>query len=126
MIRFIICLFSTAFLAACQSLTSPSFSGAWETAANGDTAPARLVVFPDNTFHVDVPAKEGIEVEGHLLFEGKQVTFVNDRGTDAVASDPTPGTYVYSVDGDELVFQKIEDPLERRSKFLDQPWTRVK
>ncbi|MFP4358108.1 MAG: hypothetical protein ACLFSZ_06695 [Puniceicoccaceae bacterium] len=126
MFRFILCLFSAVFLAGCQSLTSPSFSGAWETPADADTAPARLVVFRDNTFHVDVPAKEGIEVEGHLLFEGKQVTFVNDRGTDAAASDPTPGTYVYSVDGDELVFEKIQDPLERRSRFLDQTWTRVK
>ncbi len=126
MFRFTICLFFTAFLAGCQSLTSPSFSGAWETEADGDSVPARLVVFRDNTFHVDVPAKEGIEVEGHLLFEGKQVTFVNDRGTDAVASDPAPGTYVYAVDGDELVFGKIEDPLERRARFLSRTWVRVR
>lgn len=136
MARLFFSLAAALCLASCQSVTSPSLVGTWESqpshtaqkdsaTTTGDTPAARLIVFPDNTFHVDVPAKEGIEVEGHLRLERNQVTFINDRGTDAVASDPTPGTYAYAVSGGELVFERISDPLNRRARFLSQPWTRI-
>jgi hypothetical protein len=80
---------------------------------------------PGDTFHVDLPAVDGIEVKGITRIQGSDITFINESGTDAIASDPTPGNYIYSIDGDTLVFGKISDPLSRRAKFLSQPWKRV-
>ena len=99
--------------------------GAWHiTDAEGATL-VELKVHSDARFHVDVYALDGIEVEGHLEVEGDQVSFINDEGTDAVASDPRPGTYRYWIDDNILRFEKVSDPLDRRATFLKREWTRT-
>jgi hypothetical protein len=117
-------LLAAACLAGCQSFEPESPVGLWQVESTGNLPEAQLRLRSDNTFHVDIPARDGIEVEGHYLLEGREITFVNDRGTDTVASDPAPGVYVYSAGGDTLSFEKIEDPLERRARFLSRPWRR--
>jgi len=88
-------------------------------------AMVELFIYPDSTFHVDVLINEGIEVEGKLILENEEITFINVQGTDSVSSDPSPGRYKYSIDKELLKFIKIDDPLSRRSNFLSQDWQRI-
>ncbi len=117
-------LLAAVTLSGCTTFQSPSLTGEWELRKDGEVQ-ADLIFGPGDNFHVDLPAVEGIEVKGITHVEGREITFFNESGTDAIASDPTPGTYLYSIEGDTLRFEKISDPLERRAKFLSQPWTRV-
>jgi len=110
-------------LSGCNTIVSPSINGQWELVEDGETK-AVLVLGPGDIFHVDLPAEKGIEVEGRLRIAGREITFINEKGTDAIASDPAPGQYMYQMDGDTLLFAKISDPLQRRSRFLSKPWTK--
>lgn len=117
-----------AFLAlvACQTGGSRSaLTGEWVLRRDGD-AVCLLRIFPDDTFHVDVLAGPGIEAEGTIEVTDGIVTFVNERGSDAVASDAAPGTYRYRINDNTLSFEKLSDPLERRAGFLAQDWQRAR
>lgn len=83
-----------------------------------------LVIRPDSTFHVDVLLNEGIEIEGRLLLDFNQITFINVEGTDSIARDPSPGIYRYEIIADTVRFSRIDDPLSRRGGFLSLPWVR--
>ncbi len=89
-----------------------------------ETPEAHLILRSDNTFHVDLLNKEGIEVEGRYLVRGREITFINEKGTDAVSSDNAPGVYMFGVNRDALRFSKISDPLQRRSLLLSRLWLR--
>lgn len=114
----------TVILSGCSTIQSPSLTGEWEQKKDGKTQ-ADLVFGPGDTFHANLAAADGVEVKGITHIEGSEIIFINESGTDATSSNPAPGTYMYSIKGDTLVFGKIEDPLVRRTKFLSQPWTRV-
>lgn len=116
--------FPLLLLSACQSYERDQLAGTWSVGASGDLPAAQLVLRPDNTFHVDILAKEGIEAEGRYLLQGREITFVNEKGTDAQASDAAPGVYEFTVGADTLSFDRITDPLQRRARFLARAWTR--
>lgn len=100
-----------------------AINGHWEMKT--DENQVELYIDTDSTFHVDVLSMGGIEVEGRLVLEDRQITFINTHGTDSIASDPAPGIYKYSIESDTLSFDLIDDPLDRRAGFMTQPWIRV-
>jgi hypothetical protein len=97
--------------------------GQWELKTPDATV--ELFVFQDSTFHVDVLMNQGVEVEGKIVLEENRATFINVQGTDSLSSDPTPGIYNYQITNDSVKFEKIDDPLSRRSNFLSQTWARI-
>tara|TARA_R100000027_G_scaffold18483_1_gene13308 strand:+ start:4555 stop:4947 length:393 start_codon:yes stop_codon:yes gene_type:complete len=119
-----LCLIALLGTLGCSSIQQTSLSGKW-TLQKGDEKLADLTFGPGETFQFDAAAFNGVEAQGRTHREGRQITFINERGTDAAASDPAPGTYLYSIDGDILTFGKISDPIQRRATFLSKPWTRA-
>lgn len=103
--------------------SAASLQGTWHTAAP-DGAEAELLVRADNSFHVDLTDRQGIEVEGTVEMEGDTATFINTSGTDETSRNPAPGSYRWHITGSELAFTKIEDPLDRRARMLALPWER--
>ena len=116
--------FLLILLSGCNTVVSPSISGKWTVSENGKTE-AILVLGPGDVFQADLPAADGVEVKGILRKQGREITFVNQSGTDAISSNPEPGVYMYQLDGDKLTFSKISDPIPRRAKFLAKTWTRA-
>jgi hypothetical protein len=98
-------------------------SGHWELITS--EAQVELHIRSDSTFHVDVMENDGIEVEGQIILTKDKITFINVQGTDSVSSDPTPGTYKYSLNENTLQFEKIDDPILRRANFLSKKWHRI-
>lgn len=119
-------LFSVAFVAliGCQSVERRSLVGDWKLSKQ-DSPEVVMVLNADQSFHVDVHGDKDIEIEGRYRAASGEITFINEKGSDEIASDPAPGEYIYKVTGETLEFAKISDPLERRAKFLSMPWTRV-
>ncbi len=112
-------------LSACNVVNlGPPLAGDWyRTAPNGSEV--HLLLRPDNTFHVDIQGRPGIEAEGvYELGPDREITFINEIGTDAVASDPTPGTYQYYRSGNGIGFRLIADDLTRRAGILNGIWSR--
>lgn len=84
-----------------------------------------LLVRSDSTFHVDVLAQKGIEIEGRVELNQDKISFINIQGTDSISSDPRPGVYDYQIKSDTIHFTIISDPLDRRSGFLSLPWVKT-
>lgn len=49
----------------------------------------------DSTIDVDVTRQEGIEIEGRVELNQDSISFINIKGTDIIASDPTHGIYSF-------------------------------
>ncbi len=49
----------------------------------------------DSTIDVDVTRQEGIEIEGRVELNQDSISFMNIKGTDIIASDPTHGIYSF-------------------------------
>jgi hypothetical protein len=122
---FLIFVFS---LAACQDegketihLEGHPLAGQWST-INFPIA-ADLRINEDASFHVDLMISEGIEIEGLTeIGENKQISFINSAGSDSVASNPYPGVYRYSLNGDTLSFTVLDDTISRRQLLLSAAW----
>lgn len=120
-------LVAALLLSGCGSSGPTALSqltGEWENQSDGEPR-ARLAIFPDRTFHVDLLAVDGIEANGRIELNGNEITFMNEEGTDDTTADPRPGVYTYRVDGDQLRFEEVSDPLDRRVQNLTLPWVRV-
>lgn len=125
----LLCLLLTV-LTGCQSRsTAGNVTGTWDLYRANNVGEqvriAEMVLRPNGTFHVDLLQKEGIEIEGRYYVQGGNIRFENTHGSDAMGSNPVPGSYYYHLSGDTLEFTRVNDPIDRRDYFLSMTWERA-
>jgi len=120
------------FAAACQNQAPTAIEtqepsaliGQWIVSADDETATASVEFKDDYRFVITVDGNEGIEAEGAYSVTGNEVILQNE-GVTASGDCTLSATYAFTVDGDTVTFERIQDDLcGERVRLFNKTWSR--